>query len=308
MHALHAFIKTAQDIAWEDHERQVLDSALARLPRSYVEKIASGQVKLAFGCDDPEDVSKYLRQFEGTPLLAQAVELEKQEIALDQQQAQKDQLREAQREMLQDDNIWSQRKQLRLAKKMLVLQLVEQQLMAGQGGPPPPPQMQVPPEEGGGAPPPDAAAAGGAPPPDAAGPPKMAAMLEMFEARVPQGTQESKKEAANWESVGRSIRNLAQQHSHALAGAAIGGLTGAASGASGQDGSAGRAVTHGLAGALTGGLLGEGAGIAHHVGQFGHPSDALSKRVGDAVSNRWANAQGNLGNIAKALKEPPTGP
>lgn len=134
------------------------------------------RVKLAMALSaGPNGSPEWLDQFKGTPLLSQAIDLEKQLLELDtqdaQMRAQDQQENEANRQKWAiRDQMWAQRDQLNIQKRQLALQLAEQE--AGVGEAPPmeaaPEPMPVEPQA---APPAPAAA-----PAPAEGMPKMASL------------------------------------------------------------------------------------------------------------------------------------
>ena len=88
------------------------------------EKLAAAALlKMSHG-DDPS----WLSQFQGSPLAQQALQIAQQEIQLDQQDMAERGMRD--QEMERSRMMWQQRDALRLQKRMLELQLAEQQLGA----------------------------------------------------------------------------------------------------------------------------------------------------------------------------------
>jgi hypothetical protein len=103
---------------------------MAKLPVPTLLKVASGEVKLGFGCLDGED---FLKEFAGSPLQQQALQLEEQGIQLEMEQMQR---RAAERKAEQAFDYYEQRDALRLQKKMLILQLRKEQAATGAAPPP----------------------------------------------------------------------------------------------------------------------------------------------------------------------------
>ena len=73
---LDAFIKVAYEKQNEQREYKELVQTLKYLPKDELNKIASGNLKLAFG----DDSASWLDKFQGTPLYEQALELEKNKL------------------------------------------------------------------------------------------------------------------------------------------------------------------------------------------------------------------------------------
>lgn len=95
-------------------------------------------------CSDSANSPSWLGQFEGSPLLEQAIALAEQELQLDIQRIQTDQAR---REAFKDDDIWIQRDIVQSRKRLLELQLISQrnglgQQQAQEEEPAPQPQAQ----------------------------------------------------------------------------------------------------------------------------------------------------------------------
>lgn len=115
----------------KEHEDQL---ALARnMERAFtvdeLKKLASGDVKMAF----PDCGEEWVSKFKGTALLDQAVQLERQDIENDIAREQ------AQQAMPSSDQFYRTGANIRLQKKMLDLQLIEQSTGAGAAGAPPGP-------------------------------------------------------------------------------------------------------------------------------------------------------------------------
>lgn len=80
-------------------------------------------------CSDSANSPSWLGQFEGSPLLEQAIALAEHELQLDIQRIQTDQAR---REAFKDDDIWIQRDIVQSRKRLLELQLISQRNGLGQ--------------------------------------------------------------------------------------------------------------------------------------------------------------------------------
>lgn len=96
-----------------------------------------GHEKLAFGLAmkaGTGDSQSWISQFEGSPLLEQAIALERQELQFESEDLARRQQQRAEGDarMQAEQQLWDQRDELRLQKKQLELQLAEQQLGGGQ--------------------------------------------------------------------------------------------------------------------------------------------------------------------------------
>lgn len=98
--------------------------------------------KVAFAGVDFDSDNSFLKQFEGSPLMPQAVALAEQELALEQRQLQARMARAAQRSAENWDQECAERDGMRLQKAQLVLQLYKMKAM-GQGAPTPPGQAII---------------------------------------------------------------------------------------------------------------------------------------------------------------------
>lgn len=96
-----------------------LTEVMKELPLEELQKIASGKTKLSFYDSNP----KWLKQFEGTPLYEQAIQLEQACIAIEASDIEKRMTERNER-----DDIWDQKDMLRLKKKQLELQLAHAKL------------------------------------------------------------------------------------------------------------------------------------------------------------------------------------
>ena len=254
---LEAFLKTSYDHSRAREEEAKIVEAMKQLPLEDLRKLASGELKMAWpGCGESDETMKFLQQFEGTPLMAQAIQLEEQGIQLEEQQNQQNQVRKQQRMMDDQDDVYDKKRAIETQKRLLVLQLVKSQMEGGQGGPPAPPGMMGTPP---GAPPPAAEP----PPPEAAPPaePKMASSIEgnaMAEALQKMGFDMSSLKPLA-QQVGGAAMNVAKANKGALLGAGVGAAGGAATGMMGENGGVGNALRNAAGGAVLGGMAG-GAG------------------------------------------------
>lgn len=121
---LDTFLKVAYDRTKETEDQARLVTSLRSLPEDYLQKLASGEEKLAFFGDSS---GCWLEKYKGTPLLEQAIELEKRE--LEQQMAEKARWREEDKSR-SETNI--ARDEVCIQKRLLDLQLAE--LEGGAGG------------------------------------------------------------------------------------------------------------------------------------------------------------------------------
>jgi outer membrane biosynthesis protein TonB len=121
---LDSFLKVACTNEEKTAEQARLVEKMRQLPEEYLQKLASGEEKLAFGFDKCD--GDWLSRFKGTPLFEQAIELEKQD--LQEQMAEQARWRE-------DDLLRSQRNasrdELSVQRKMLELQLAEAEVGGG---------------------------------------------------------------------------------------------------------------------------------------------------------------------------------
>jgi hypothetical protein len=119
---LDSFLKVACGRAQKAEEQVQLVETMRKLPEELLLKIASGEEKLSYigSCGDLGGGGSWLDKFKGTPLLAQAIELEKQD--LQEQMAEQSRYRE-------EDQARSARNaardQLSVERKLLELQLAE---------------------------------------------------------------------------------------------------------------------------------------------------------------------------------------
>ncbi len=125
---LDQFLEVALAEKEKNDVRQEMVSAFMHFPDDELHKLASGEAKLAdFGGEDN------LEKFEGTPLYDQALALEEEKLELDiqdQQQRLADN-EEKREERGQRDSVWDAKDAIRLKQRMLELELRKSQLGTG---------------------------------------------------------------------------------------------------------------------------------------------------------------------------------
>ena len=244
----------------EDQQRfqdaEKLASWLKDLPEETLQRMASGEVKVGaflrsvdhYGASDAKD---WVGRFEGSPLAAEAIELERMFVNLDIQNLQQDQQEDAQRRAQRDTNdaMSAQFDQVRLQRKLLELRLAEwKNQQYAEVGKPMEPMPVVPPAVA------EGMAAEQAPPPVEV-PSEKQAMLRALQA--PAAQEALQKVALN---VGKEVFKFVKKNPRAAA-AIAGGTVGAAGGAIAGG------PNNRLGGALAGGMGGAGIGAgAMHVG------------------------------------------
>jgi len=127
------------------HGQGMINKGMAKMAEE-----VTGLYKVAFGlaakCGGFGEDTSWLTQFEGSPLLEQAIGLAEQELQIEIQGIQKAQQRQQES---RDDDSWTQRDIIGARKKLLELQLVSQRNGLGQqqeseAAPPQDPQTQPP--------------------------------------------------------------------------------------------------------------------------------------------------------------------
>lgn len=120
---LDQFLTVAYEQTERAKEKRAYIDNLKKLPREELFRLATGE-KLAWAepvkaAHDSDSVACWIDQFKGTPLFDQAVMLEQADLQLEAQ--------DIQRRMQQPppDDLWVQRDQLRLQKRLLELQLAQ---------------------------------------------------------------------------------------------------------------------------------------------------------------------------------------
>lgn len=139
---LDTFLKVAYDHEKTAAGKEYTVDLLKQLPNDYLQALASGEVKLAhLGCGSGGDY-EWLEKFKGSPLFDQALQLEQKTLEMD---LQKQQTNNERRQMWDQQD--QEMDQLRIQKKLLDLQLVQQEGQAAAGGMPAaegaPPELPV---------------------------------------------------------------------------------------------------------------------------------------------------------------------
>ena len=145
---LDTFLKVAYDHEKTAAGKEYTVDLLKQLPNDYLQALASGEVKLAhLGCGSGGDY-EWLEKFKGSPLFDQALQLEQKTLEMD---LQKQQTNNERRQMWDQQD--QEMDQLRIQKKLLDLQLVQQEgqtaaggMPAAEGAPPELPVEAAPPE------------------------------------------------------------------------------------------------------------------------------------------------------------------
>ena len=145
---LDTFLKVAYDHEKTAAGKEYTVDLLKQLPNDYLQALASGEVKLAhLSCGSGGDY-EWLEKFKGSPLFDQALQLEQKTLEMD---LQKQQTNNERRQMWDQQD--QEMDQLRIQKKLLDLQLVQQEgqtaaggMPAAEGAPPELPVEAAPPE------------------------------------------------------------------------------------------------------------------------------------------------------------------
>ena len=210
-------------------------------------------MKLAYGLAcGPDGSETWIKQFEGTPLLSDALALEKESI-----QAELEDMQRNAESSRNSSEQWQRRDQLNMKKRLLSLALIEQSL--GGGGE----EGAAPPDMSGQTAPPEAAVGG-----EGAGP-------------VPAESGGQMKMAMSAAPV---LANIAKRPGAALAagGAALGAAGGAMAAGEGNR----------ARGALAGGALGAGAGIAaSRMGAAPRLQSAIAPRMNPETAESLAQVR-----------------
>lgn len=126
---LDSFLYAAYTQDKKTKEKRAFIETLKKLPKEELYKVASGELKIANLCSVPGDEGTWLSRFKDTPLFAQALVLEQQSLQLDAEDI-------ARRSQQRNDDIWLQRDQIQLQKRLLELQLVQGATQQAGGVPP----------------------------------------------------------------------------------------------------------------------------------------------------------------------------
>lgn len=121
---LDAFLETVAGRTKKAEAQQHLEGLLAKLPTEVLHKIASGQIlKAAYGPSDNDGIC-WLDKFRDTPQFEAALAIEKEELDLQMQEADRRQKEQALRASLPTwDETDMQRDQLRIKRKLLELEM-----------------------------------------------------------------------------------------------------------------------------------------------------------------------------------------
>lgn len=328
---LDQFLAVAYEDRTEKTAQDALISRMRTMPTEVIEKIAFGGMPCDMKAGDPKS---WLDIFKGTPLFEKAVELERAEIQLEQQDLE-------QRMNTQAQDTWTKRDGIRLQKKMLELDLAmegagsaapapaaaggapeaeeeqgialleqaqAQEEAAGEGNSPEEKQendaiAELHAAHGEGAPP---AKAEEGKPPAKATPPKPPAKKEPPEAEA-KGKEEAEAKVASAIEAGRLLAKVANPEGHHLRRALLGNAESAAIEAKPEhafqaknqaEGYASQQSWKGLAnGGLAGGALGAVGGAL-----AGHRAGASVGRSGLLGSAVGALGGAMLGGVAGGIK------
>lgn len=138
---LDSFLSAAYTQDKKTKEKRAFVETLKKLPKEELYKVASGELKIANLCSVPGDDGTWLSRFKDTPLFAQALMLEQQALQLDAEDI-------SRRSQQRNDDIWLQRDQIQLQKRLLELQLVQGASAQQAGGVPPVAPGPISPEAG----------------------------------------------------------------------------------------------------------------------------------------------------------------
>jgi len=127
---LDSFLSAAYTQDKKTKEKRAFVETLKKLPKEELFKIASGELKVADLCPMGSTDEGWLGRFKGTPLFAQALMLEQQALQLDAEDI-------SRRSQQRNDDIWLQRDQIQLQKRLLELQLIQATAQAGAVAPGP---------------------------------------------------------------------------------------------------------------------------------------------------------------------------
>lgn len=130
---LDHFLKVAYERSEADKKHDALVEDLMKLPDEELHKIARGEHKLAMlSLKAGDGGACWLDQFKGTPLYAQAVSLEEEDLKLEIEQTQRRAAERAQMDSRSD--IWDARDALCVKKRLLELELRKSELAQETGG------------------------------------------------------------------------------------------------------------------------------------------------------------------------------
>ena len=126
---LDQFLEIALAEQQKNDTRQEMVDAFMNFPEEELHKIASGELKMS--CYDGD--GDWLEKFEGTPMYDQALALEEEKLELDVQDQQQRLSEQQERRAKSDqrDAVWDAKDAIRLKKRLLELELRKAQLGGG---------------------------------------------------------------------------------------------------------------------------------------------------------------------------------
>lgn len=137
---LDHFLKVAYAKEVQQEEDARLSALLQKLPVEDLQKIASGEMLCS---NEGGSVRGFIGQFEGSPLLPQAMQLEQEELQAEMLRVERGLEDEArQREMEAGGSSWRRMDEIRIRKRLLELELAKERL--GSGAPAPAAEAPAP--------------------------------------------------------------------------------------------------------------------------------------------------------------------
>lgn len=250
---LDSFLEVTYEREKKAQANNHLVETMKNLPDEMLQKIASGEMKLAY--HDDED---WLEKFKGTQLLGKAIELEKQELQIEMDQ------KAARRE--RDDKSDTNRTasdQICIEKKMLDLELASSE--AGASGPAAPVATPAP--------------TPAAPAPAPAAPPvPVEAKTASVQKEAISLKELEQKTVTKYQEAGKKWGRKRGARTGATGGSMIGGIGGTLAGlAAGGKGGRGIGALKGLAAGTLGGL---GVGGARGAVRGGKAGERMGERAG----------------------------
>ncbi len=281
---LDAFLQVAYEHQTRHTEGVKLAKVLMELPLEDLQKLVTGEAKLAFPACPSDGECSWIDKFKNTPLFDQALELEKAELEADVART------EAQAAQPSWEEMNKTQDQIRVQKKMLELDLLGQ--IHGEPAPAGPTQpMSI---VSAGMEPPAPAPAEEATSEVAAAPPTASVPETPASPAEKAASVRMKKAALDLKALGGQALQIAKKNPKAVgvvAGAAVGAGGGAIAGGPGNR----------LGGALGGAAVGAGVGAAG-----GHAAGGIAKRMDKGLSLGQA-AQGYAGSLGRKVGIKPTG-
>jgi hypothetical protein len=315
---LNEFMKVAYEHTTREAREQETLHLLKQLPKEELFKIATGEIKVADLCNGP-DVPKmagedeWLEKFKGTPLFDQAVGLLQEELQVDMQELTERQTERA--EQAQKTHGYDLKDQIRVKKRLLELQLAQQELGGAGGAPPPDPAAAPIPDAGqqgaGGLGPESAPVAGGPKTASArslelvAFADRMGRELAHAEVEKVAGRRALEETGAkagqalaklgfDWAGMGQKALGVAKAHPMAALGAGLGAVKGLQKDQMGQ-----RHLGGAVTGAATGALAGEGA--AHLAPGLADKATGMAGQMAPHLKALGAKMRGALGATPPAV-------